>query len=385
MKTERTLVRVPALDGIRGLAALAVFVPHYLNQWSIRDAHANFGPILRTVYDFRDLGRFGVDVFFILSGFLISSLLIADRESPSFFRDFYWKRALRILPVYLVHLLATLLLYPRSGGYVVLCLLFVVNFASPLHVNAPGQAWTLSIEEQFYLLWPQAIRRLQPKSLYYLAFALVLSANALRILVPLWHGGANERFTFYRTDGLALGALVAFERFLPLANDRKIKGALGFLQSNWTLLGAFAIALAVSALQGHSVISRQVTLSTVNLLFYRIIRVVVYHERKGLGWLGSVPLVYLGSISYALYMYQGFVINSFNRIFGLIPASPERMVLLRAVLVLLACFAVCTLSRYALELPVQRLRRFVLRSRQVPSIDVQATHAKNRSLKAEGR
>jgi peptidoglycan/LPS O-acetylase OafA/YrhL len=206
MKTERTLIRVPALDGIRGLAALAVFIPHFLNIWSTQDAQSGFEPVLRTVYNNRGFGGFGVDVFFVLSGFLISSLLIADRKSTSFFHDFYWKRALRILPVYLVHLLVTLVLYPKSGGYVVLCLLFVVNFSGPLHINAPGQAWTLSIEEQFYLLWPLAIRRLQSASLYYLAFGLVLCANLLRILVPLVHGGANERLTFYRTDGLALGA-----------------------------------------------------------------------------------------------------------------------------------------------------------------------------------
>jgi peptidoglycan/LPS O-acetylase OafA/YrhL len=188
----------------------------------------------------------------------------------------------------------------------------------------------------------------------------------------LIHGGADEKFTFYRTDGLALGALVAFERFLPLDEDRGVQWMLRFLRSNWTLAGAFAAAILVRRYFHVSVMPRQVTLTAANLLFYRVIRMVVFYRGKGLGWLGTPVLVYLGGISYALYMYQGFVISGFDRLFGHVPATHEGGVLMRAGLVLLVCFAVCTISRYAIELPVQRLRRFVLRSRQVPSIDAQA-------------
>jgi peptidoglycan/LPS O-acetylase OafA/YrhL len=328
-------------------------------------------PWLRTIYDFRGYGGFGVDVFFVLSGFLISSLLIADRKSPTFFKDFYWKRALRILPVYFIHLAVTVLLYQNTRGYVLLCLVFLVNFANPLHVKAPGQGWTLSIEEQFYVLWPQAIRRMRAASLYALAMGLVVSANVLRVLMPLLHGGASERLTFYRTDGLALGALIAFERFLPLEEHRGARWIVGFLRSNWTLAGVFAIVFLVRA-HGSSLMIRQVTLTAANLLFYRMIRLIVFHRGKGLGWLGSRGLVYLGGISYGLYMYQGFVITISERMFGLIPGSHGGAIVVRGLLVLLACFAVCTVSRYAIELPAQKLRRLVLGRREVPEIEVQA-------------
>lgn len=327
-------------------------------------------PWLRGVYDVRGYGGFGVDVFFVLSGFLISSLLIADRASPTFFENFYWKRALRILPVYLVHLAVTVLMYQNARGYVLLCLVFLVNFANPLHIKAPGQGWTLSIEEQFYLLWPQAVRRLKPASLYSLAMGLVVSANVLRVLVPLVHGGADERLTFYRTDGLALGALIAFERFLPLKEDRRARWIVGFLRSNWTLLGVVAMVSLVRA-HGSSLMIRQVTLTAANLLFYRMIRLIVFHRGKGLGWLGSRGLVYLGGISYGLYMYQGFIITLSERMFGLIPGSHGGAIVVRGLLVLMACFAVCTVSRYAIELPAQKLRRFVLGRRQVAAIEVQ--------------
>ena len=374
MKNETTLVRIPALDGLRGLAALVVFIPHFLNRWNAQDAHAGFGPVLRTVYDLRGYGGLGVDVFFVLSGFLISSLLIADRRSETFFNDFYWKRALRILPVYFVHLMATLVFYRDGAGYVLLCMVFLVNFADPLHVKAPGQGWTLSIEEQFYLLWPQAVRRLKERSLYALAFGLVASANVLRLVVPLVHGGANERFTFYRTDGLALGALVAFERFLPVEDDRVARGILRFLQSNWTLAGAIALAVAAGAYGNAAVMQRQLVLTAANLAFYRMIRWVVFargsvSRGKAIAWLGSPALVWLGGISYALYMYQGFVIYGFERVFGLVSASHEGAVLLRGALVLMACFVVCTASKYAIELPAQRLRRFVVGRRAAAVVE----------------
>jgi peptidoglycan/LPS O-acetylase OafA/YrhL len=370
MTTEKTLTRVPELDGIRGLAALAVFANHFLDLWD-RDKGADFGPIFRAIYGARGYGAFGVDVFFVLSGFLITSLLLADRRSQTYFHDFYWKRALRILPVYLIHLLATALYFPHWHGYVLLSLLFLVNFAGLFHVQAPGPAWTLAIEEQFYLLWPQAIRRLQPKTLYGLAFALVLTSNLLRIVVPLVHGGANSKFTFYRCDGLALGALIAFERFLPLEGSRTIQKAMAVLKSNWTLIGVVALAIAVNLHNHGSVMTRQTSLTAMNLLFYRIIRYVIFHRGRTLRWLATPAAVYLGSISYALYMYQGYVIFPMERWLGHVPPSSWGAIVLRLFVDLTACLAVCTISRFAIELPAQRLRRFVIRPRRLTPVPVQ--------------
>ena len=94
-----------------------------------------------------------------LSGFLITSLLIKDRESAAYYHDFYWKRALRILPVYLLCLAGVLLFVPGSARFALLALLFVANFARVFHVQPEGPFWSLAIEEQFYIFWPTLVRR----------------------------------------------------------------------------------------------------------------------------------------------------------------------------------------------------------------------------------
>jgi peptidoglycan/LPS O-acetylase OafA/YrhL len=124
-------------------------------------------------------------------------------------RNFYWKRALRILPVYFVYLILTQSIIGNTWGYIGLSLIFLVNFSQRFHVNEKGVAWTLSIEEQFYLIWPHFVRRLRLTSLYYLAFALVLTSVLLRIVMPLATGKMAIMYTPYRCDGLGLGAILA--------------------------------------------------------------------------------------------------------------------------------------------------------------------------------
>jgi peptidoglycan/LPS O-acetylase OafA/YrhL len=365
---HKTLTRIPALDGLRGLAALAVLVPHFFNHWDIQ-SRSSFNPFLRIVYDRRGYGGYGVDVFFVLSGFLISSLLIADRDSPSFFHDFYWKRVLRILPVYFVHLALSALFFDHWQSYVLLSLVFLVNFAGSFHMKVVGPAWTLSIEEQFYLLWPHAIKRLRPPSLYYLAFCLVVGCNVLRLVIPLVHGTENPALTFYRCDGLALGSLIAFQLFLPPQQSRFIRLGVALLKSNVTLLVTMSVAVIVMILRDQgSILSRQIQVTAVNLLIYRLVCFIVFQRGRGLGWLGSWPLVYLGSISYALYMFQGFVIDAYERAFGHIPASDGAAIFLRIALVLATCLVICSISRYALELPAQRLRRFVIHQKKPDAV-----------------
>jgi peptidoglycan/LPS O-acetylase OafA/YrhL len=225
VETKRKLPHLPELDGLRGLAALGVLFHHFMQPLG-DDAAVHHSAVSGAIIAASGYGAMGVDVFFVLSGFLISSLLLVDREKTSYFHNFYWKRVLRIVPVYLVHLSLVAVLAPGSLGYILLSSVFLVNFASVFHMNGGGPTWTLSIEEQFYVLWPQAVRRLRLEFVYWLAFALIASSNLARILVPLWHGGINVQYTFYRCDGLALGAVLACQWFSPWRGS-------GFIR--WTL------------------------------------------------------------------------------------------------------------------------------------------------------
>jgi peptidoglycan/LPS O-acetylase OafA/YrhL len=146
--SERRLPHFAELDGIRGLAALAVFATHFFGI----DSRNATCPIC-TVASF---GYLGVQVFFVLSGFLITSLLFIDRRDPHMLRNFYWKRVLRIWPALLIFL-GIIYLFAQfdQTAYIVMSLLFVSNFASLFGTTEFGGTWSLAIEEQFYLLWPQ--------------------------------------------------------------------------------------------------------------------------------------------------------------------------------------------------------------------------------------
>src|SRR5579862_8457813 len=143
-ETKGRLVRLGELDGLRGAAALMVFFHHVCftsinpNQWE---------GVIRVLYSASAFGFAGVNVFFVLSGFLITKLLIEDRSAPAYYQNFYWKRALRIVPLYVICLLAVYLFIPGSAGYVLLCALFISNFAQLFHITSNGPFWTLAIEE----------------------------------------------------------------------------------------------------------------------------------------------------------------------------------------------------------------------------------------------
>ena len=364
VKTKTKLPHLPELDGLRGLAALAVFFHHFFQD--PRDSPlTTWPPLLKFFLYLSGYGALGVDVFFVLSGYLITSLLLVDRDSPSYFHNFYWKRVLRIMPVYMVHLLVAALFIQHATGYILLSLIFVVNFAQLFRVADIGPAWTLSIEEQFYLIWPQFIRRLRLPAIYYLAFALAILSATARIIVPLWHGGLNLRYTIYRCDGLALGAILACQWFSSEGQTRLIRIVLGILNSNVALLLVFFAQTVMLLHFPRTLFSESVTLTTTNYLVYRIIhRIVFLRNRSGLSWLASPITVYLGGISYALYMYHTFILYFLGLHFGLVQPDHYLSTFIRATLSLLIVIAVCTISRYALELPVQRLRRFVLQPRK---------------------
>lgn len=153
-------------------------------------------------------GSYGVDLFFVLSGFLITSLLIEARKQRNYYRDFYWKRALRILPLYIACLIGVAIFVPGSRDYVLLSAFFVANFAWIFHVVSNGPFWTLAIEEQFYLIWPTVVRRVSIEQLRRCAWAIGLGAVLLRFIAAIF-GHHNYYYTFFHCDGLAFGALLA--------------------------------------------------------------------------------------------------------------------------------------------------------------------------------
>src|ERR1700749_3268035 len=202
---SRHLGHIRELDGIRGLAALLVFF-HHLCFTSIETP--GWGAPVRALHAIFSVGNSGVDIFFVLSGFLISAILIESRESSSYYQDFYWKRALRILPLYILVLVGVFCFMPDSTRYVILSAFFISNFSQLFHVTTEGPLWTLAIEEQFYLLWPTVVRRRSIEQLRHWAMGIGIAAVVLRLVAAAF-GHFNYHYTFFRCDALAAGAFLA--------------------------------------------------------------------------------------------------------------------------------------------------------------------------------
>lgn len=216
--------RITALDGVRGLATLIVLVSHFLFQdlygqewwWGIVQS-----------------GWMGVDLFFVLSGFLITGILLHKKGRSDYFRDFYRRRVLRIFPLYylaiLLSALAILLIdqqpHRLNDGYNSLLwyVFFVPNIGMALgndwawQTNWVGMAhlWSLAVEEQFYIVWPLVIYLLPRKWIAPLCVAIIAVSPYLREQTDLAFGKPNIAsyvLPYCRMDGLAAGSLLAVMR-----------------------------------------------------------------------------------------------------------------------------------------------------------------------------
>lgn len=353
------LGHLPELDGIRGIAALMVFFHHLcftgldLSAW-----HSGLVHHLSALTSFWDSG---VDVFFVLSGFLITSLLIRDRESSSYYQDFYWKRALRILPLYAICALVILFFVPHTGWFVLLCALFIANFAQLFRIEAYGPFWTLAIEEQFYLLWPTVVRRRSIASLRHWAVAIVLTVVTLRFIFA-YFGHFNYWLTFLRCDGLALGALLAcmLERCQSIGQGLAVKRG--------SLLGLFGMSMVLFA------VASQIPLDPRHIAFHFATQAtgtaflcgslvglsIAYSGRWWLGWLRSRLLTFFGLISYAFYMFHSFVRDVYDKWFGALKPDDLTAYLLRIAAIFGVTVVLTLISRYTIELPIMSLRKYVL-------------------------
>jgi peptidoglycan/LPS O-acetylase OafA/YrhL len=211
-------VRHPELDGLRGIAILLVIIFHY-------SRFIRSGPIADHLIALTNLAWSGVDLFFVLSGFLIGGILIDYRDSPNMFSVFYTRRTLRIFPLYFLVIFSYAIclslhlkvpyLFDRQIPFWPYAL-FLQNFAMACYGSGSaylGPTWSLAVEEQFYLLFPLIVWLMPPRTLPYLLLTAIAFAIPLR--VALYHFYSAHHFlSFYvlmpcRADALSIGVLCA--------------------------------------------------------------------------------------------------------------------------------------------------------------------------------
>jgi peptidoglycan/LPS O-acetylase OafA/YrhL len=210
LKDEIISPHIAPLDGLRAIAILLVILVHS-GLYFILD-HT---PPVSIWGDIIANGRSGVDLFFVLSGFLITGILLDTRERSDYFPRFYWRRALRIWPLYYAFLFAAYWLHPApfNGLHLRPFALYYRNFLGPDYASDVyfGQFWSLCVEEQFYLVWPFVVYFL-PRVLR-LPLTLAMIVGALIIRIELLRHGVSPyvvyRLPWCRMDGLAAGATVA--------------------------------------------------------------------------------------------------------------------------------------------------------------------------------
>jgi peptidoglycan/LPS O-acetylase OafA/YrhL len=299
--------RVSELDGLRGVAILLVLVFHFT---------PTRGP-LQVLEPFLQTGWAGVDLFFVLSGYLITGILLDTAGQPGCYRNFIVRRSLRIFPLYYASLVADVYLsyYPaaanwkdffttREGwwyfGYVSNIRVFLDNQWPSLSILTP--LWSLSVEEQFYLLFPLVVLFVQRKTLARVLLAAIAVAFAIRlglVLAMPANTAGTYTLTPCRMDCLALGGLIAIaKRDYP-----------EMLKPRW-IASVGAVCTVIFLLISRSYTSypwsapmRTIGFTALDTAFAALLAILVSYPPR---WLKSAlrfrPLVWIGTVSYGMYL-----------------------------------------------------------------------------------
>lgn len=305
---------MPELDSLRGIAILVVVLYHAF-YWIIINYHSLsvFNGLGKLIILSTSGGWLGVHLFFVLSGFLISGILLDTKDRPDYFRRFYFRRALRILPAYIALLVLLLVVGSIQWPFLVISLFFLSNFAVLFGLSVQyAPLWTLAVEEQFYLFWPQAVRRLSKKSLVIFAILVVVLTTVLRfIAVFTGHKQGLTIYTWFLSDGFALGALMAIYLRSKYATRRKV------FHMGLTLVGVGFCTMVVGAPFG--ILTHETTLGSIlqfvpwytifagTILLFLIIGTSKLKHFVLSGWLR-----YLGYISYGLYLIHFFIFSEID-------------------------------------------------------------------------
>jgi peptidoglycan/LPS O-acetylase OafA/YrhL len=317
--------RIPELDGLRGLAILLVIICHYIAGAS----HPPLGFVADHLITILDLGWSGVDLFFVLSGFLIGGILIGSRNSPNYFRTFYLRRVHRILPVYYSWILLYLVfvgicvysplrpvimtppgiaLAPHDLAVVPKYLLFLQNiFYSPRPFEWQWfvVTWSLAVEEQFYLLAPPLIRWVSQRVLLVILGVTLIAAPVLRYVSFVYFPQLDYFSQFAmpcRADALALGILAAIAWRSDSIRSH-LQGHPGLLQRTTVYLGVGVIGLLWWLVRPPNVVTVTAGYSLLPFFYASLLLLVLTQTNTFVARFMRVSLLRrLGGISYCVYI-----------------------------------------------------------------------------------
>ena len=337
--------KIPQLDGVRGVAILVVLA-HNLHGFY-------FFPLsYLTAY-----GWMGVDLFFVLSGFLITGILLDTKSSPEYFRNFYVRRCLRIWPLYYSVLVLMFIVIPHVRPQDAAEIFsrshpgwsypfYLQNFFVGEPASAPGPlgvSWSLAVEELFYLFWPLFVRFVPVGRLEALAVTVCFLSPFVR-LGFLSHGLLIYSNPLCRLDGLMAGAFLAIQiRKSDFASQR-------YLAMAWAaLLLAGPLALAAELYEIHWLTFSFAAIASAGFVYLA--------QFSAWSWVRAVltnrTLMFSGTISYGLYLLHKLPEDALKSMgFGLTHPTAAFWIALPA------SYLLASASWYLLEKPILRLKRF---------------------------
>ena len=346
--SENAKVYYPGLDGLRGVAILLVVLYHY--------------------FPFFRIGWIGVDLFFVLSGFLITSILLRTKNKKGYFKNFYIRRTLRIFPLYFLFLLLFYIglqlffqqLGPRSVyGYYMMNQNWFLTFLQNWLIIKKGPPpepylihfWSLGVEEQFYLVWPLIVFLIKDEKKLQ-AFLVFLFIAALILRIYLWFSNTMHEDYYYnsfaRFDSLAAGSSLALLLYRGQSMSSFIKAVFTMmfllsLLTAWFVYGSFEHNSFLFATIGYSATALFFTV----VCNYCLNHSKLFHFR---------PLQFIGQISFGIYVYHLPVYLAGSAMLQSFWPTANNSKILTPSICITVTVLVSVISYRILELPFLRLK-----------------------------
>lgn len=367
---------IPVLDGIRAYAVLLVCLVHFfqVDETALYETHKYLGIFL---FKISQIGLRGVELFFLLSGFLITGILLDSKKSETFFKSFYARRFLRIFPLYYFVLAVSFILLPQiievdePGKLVINNQAWLWTYNSNLSyyfefsgwdasTNFPsfGHFWSLSVEEHFYIFWPLIIYFTKEKWISKVLIGITLGSLAIVLfdyfsegLIPILKWS-----TFKGAGVLSIGGLIALNRRNSF---------------NWLRLTKFAKQIIIPAgilfLASNFIPRKYELLDTASfltsILFFTLLIITAIDGNKITNKLFSHKWLYLiGKISYGIYIYHGLLRPYFKECFyeGILYQINNGIIV--SIIYTIVCTAISIIISWIswtiIEKPVLKLKRF---------------------------
>lgn len=377
MKTSLSAIhtgrRLHTLDGLRAVAILVVL-------WHNCTAGLYRGDsLIKIINLLSNAGWIGVELFFVLSGFLITGILLDSEKTSQQFSNFYVRRVLRIFPPYYTLLITILVILPvvlsqpsplaSNFTQTIFYWFFLNNWSSPLIGGTPALShlWSLAVEEQFYLLWPACVFFLSKETLLKLCIGAILTALIARLGLTLYDidfaKDAAYEFTIARWDALAAGAVLA----IIIRSEQRQELLYKYWRPTLYLSGIYMIAFTALdrnfAPVGPGLTFLNQTVSA--LLFAATIfwAVTVEHNSRGRSFLLHPAMQSIGKYSYAMYLFHMPIIRMLEspwtkHTLNFAAQHPALWITVFALLVFILTYVLAAISWRIIEQPCLKLKRF---------------------------